>query len=177
MKFKTYNSKLITIACLLPIAYCLVFTGCQPGNVRKIDYSPIVGTWQTEGQGNPWKFVLQEDGRIFEVYRSDGLHMNLAEGGVQMELLEDVYVHYIYGPCTWTYNQDTNILKVTVIIDDFYIKAQDSELTCQVIDEFEAPLSEGSKSWRAVWKTTTKFNTPGPDEIVNGGTLTFKKEE
>ena len=169
MKFKLF---------LLSALIAWLAMGCQPGSNQKglsAGNSTIAGVWHNTEQRSPWKFVLEKDGTISEVFRPDGLHMILAEGGLKQEPAPNLFASYIYGPCTWSYHKATKIMKVKVVIDNFYVKANDSELSCQVIDEFEGPLSNKGV-WTATWKTITKLDPPALDQTADGGTLTFVKE-
>ena len=56
MKFKTI---------LLLLTIISFIFGCQPGNARndkKIDYSPIAGTWKAEKE--PWQVTINKDGKV-----------------------------------------------------------------------------------------------------------------
>lgn len=154
----------------------LLLAGCHENRINESGVKPAVtAVWECGGK-QPWKFVLLEDGTLQEVIRADAQRMVISEGGLETQGPQFV-LRYIFGPCEWTYDEQTNILKITVTIDDFYVKAQESELSCTLIDEFEGTISPDRKIWNAVWTTTIKYNQTIPDKVESGRKLIFHKQE
>lgn len=175
---KKFNSFL-----LLTSLFSLVFlVSCQQKNISKVsdfvksgeESASFTEVWR--GQGNAWTLYLGADGNIPEVYRSEGLHMVLSEGGILRDSPDkEISVRYIYGNCFWSYDSATNNLKATVTLDNYYVNAQGAELSCSMVDEFEGPISSDKMNWTANWTTITTFDTNTPAQINTGRTLIFDK--
>jgi len=161
---------------LLVVLSLTALCGCQQFVTWKTNHS-IAGVWKSEG-ALPWKFVFAKNGAIKEVFRNDGLRMDISAGGSGSETSDkQVLASYVYGPCVWSYDPKTNILRATVTIEDFYVKAGDAELNCKLIDEFEGPLSGDDRTWNASWTTTTKWHDNAPDQVVADRKLVLTKIE
>ncbi len=159
---------------LLVVLSLTALCGCQQSAAWKASHS-IAGVWQGEGE-MPWKFIFAEKGAIKKVFRNDSLVMDIAVGGSTTESPDkQLFAQYVYGPCVWSYDPKTSILQATVTIEDFYVKAITSELSCSVIDKFEGPLSKEGKTWTASWTTTTKWHDNAPDQVIVGRTLILHK--
>ncbi|MHC5163619.1 MAG: hypothetical protein ACYSO4_11020, partial [Planctomycetota bacterium] len=128
--------------------------------------------WESPAGKNHWKFTLLEDGAFLEIIRSDNQRMVLEEGGFEVER-PDYLLRYIFGPCEWSYDEKTKHLKITIVIDHFYLKADVSELECMLIDTFEGPISEDGKIWTATWTNTMRFDPPKPDVVTPAQVIVF----
>ncbi len=158
----------------------VVLSGCSR-SVSEVDDKSAAETrdcvvWQSQGVAKPWRLVCQPDGSISEALQATGLHMILAEGGKKMEMGPSAFAHYMYGPCTWSYDQETNRLKAVVTIDDFYVQAHQSEISIMIIDELEGPLSEDGTRWNASWNRIERYRNPFKERVSKHGTLTLIKE-
>ena len=150
--------------------------GCQkgsPADTEKPKMS-LAGVWSE--MEHDWVIKMADDGTISEVYRSDGLHMDLSVKGVQQEMQdENLFIQYIYGKCWWTYDQNTRILKATVTIDNFYVSAGEAELNCAIIDEFEGPVAEDGSTWKPQWTTKNILDPNAPAQVSEKIELLFTR--
>ena len=158
----------------------LLYSGCQQNDISQDGDSVeggedfVIEVWR--GQGHGWTIYMGADGSIPEVYRSEGLHMDLSEGGVEKGSPDnEIFVHYLYGDCFWSYDSETNNLKATVTLDNYYVNAGGVELSCAIVDEFEGPLSPDKMTWIANWKTITTLDANKPEQISTGRKLIFNK--
>ena len=172
--------RLLVLVCCV---FLFLFSGCQQNDIFKASdsvesgeesVSPVIDIWR--GQGNGWVIYLGADGNIPEVYRIEGLHMDLSEKGVQEESPDkELFVGYTYGNCFWSYDSEMNNLKATVTLDNYYVNAGGAELSCGMVDEFEGPVSSDKKTWTANWTTITTFDANIPEQISTGRILIFNK--
>ena len=178
---KKLNSFLFITSNFLLLTSLLIF-GCQQKNISKVSDSVNSGeesasfteVWRE--QGNRWSLNLGADGNIPEVNRPEGLHMVLSEGGILKDSPnKEIFVRYIYGDCFWSYDSESNILKATVTLDNYYVNASGAELSCGMVDEFEGPVSPDKMIWTANWTTITTFDTNIPAQTNTGRTLIFDK--
>jgi hypothetical protein len=110
-----------------------------------------------------------------DIVRADGLRMILAEGAITMQPADNIFAHYEFGPCTWSYDPAAKMLKAIVTFADIVIIADQAELNCSTVDEFSGPLSGDGTTWTALWTTTTIFGPEYPNQVADNGTLTFIK--
>ena len=155
----------------------LALSGCQPSTKILSKNEPTVhAVWESDPGKNHWKFVLLEDGTFSEVIRADSQHMILEVGGLEING-PNYLLRYIFGPCKWSYDEKTRLLKISIVIDDFYVKSPGAELRCTLIDEFEGPVSKDGKTWTPKWTNIMRYDPPAPDRVSDGGTLKFTKLE
>ncbi len=176
--------KLLVFILLVLFGSVLLLGGCQKNDISKADnsiesneelVSSIIDIWQ--GRGTGWVIHMAADGNIPEVYRPEGLHMDLSTGGIEKgSANKEISVRYIYGDCFWSYDSKTNNLKVTVTLNNYYVNANGVELDCGMVDEFEGPLSSDKMTWTANWKTIiTMFGKNKSEQVSTGRTLIFDK--
>ena len=164
----------LLVQCLLPIAFCLII-GCQPTQqVGEELESEIHAVWESPLGKNHWRFSLLDGGILSEVTRNDAQRMVISEGGLYVESPE-LTLRYVFGPCKWSFDKDTNILKVTITLNDYYVKVSENEINCTLIDTFEGPVSSDGKTWIADWTTTMKYDQNVPDRIDSVRRVLFKK--
>jgi len=183
-QFTIYNRKRLVagswrlVALLLSasllLCSCQKWVSTQKGGIPNFP-EKMVGVWQEEGE-MPWKFIFAEKGAIKKVFRNDSLVMDIPAGGSTIGTPNDeVFANYVFGPCVWSYDPKTNILRVTVTIEDFYVKAGNAELDCCLIDKFDGPLSKDGKTWTATWTTITQWGGEFADQIDTDRTLILHK--
>lgn len=147
------------------VSTLLLFCGCWQSYENNNCMQSVIGTWKNIEEGEKWNFVFESDGIISEVLRPDGLHMILSEGGTNINPEPNLFIHYIYGPSEWSYDCRARFLQAKVVIEDFYIKSNEAELNCSIIDDFSGRVSEDGRSWTVSWKTITKW--PDKQEQVS----------
>ncbi len=153
----------------------MLLAGCQTDQQIPDTAKPAIpGVWESPAGLKHWKFTLLEDGRLSEIIRADKQRMVLEEGGLEFKG-PDYLLQYIFGPCRWSYDELTRELKISIVVEDFYVKAAKSELQCMLIDEFKGPVSKDGLVWMPKWTATIRYNVPAPDNVADGGTLVFKK--
>lgn len=165
-----------TIFLLLTIAL-LCLAGCQ-SSANKTGTSgdnPIAGTWVSQGP-KPWKLILENDGTISEVFRPDGLHMVVAEGGIKKELEPNILAIYTFGPCTWSYDASSNYLKAVVEIEDLYFTTGSISVSSTIKDVFEGQLQNDNSTWAVTWSSLEKIHKPEKEESRKKKVM-FKKVE
>ena len=163
----------LSILLILISLFFILLSGCQSSQQAAKKAEPAVAAvWESPAGQNHWKFTLLEDGTISEAHRPDGLKMNIEKGG-EVANFEDSILYYIYGPCTWTYKDDTSILRVAITIDDFFVETKEGKLHYKITDEFEGPVSKDGSTWTPQWKTTTNYDPPIPEQVVEGRELIF----
>lgn len=156
---------------------CVFIAGCgseQASNPPQTEDSGIAGVWKTYDE-KPWQLTLAPDGTVTDVIRSDGLHFVIAEGKLVIEPQEKLHAHYVFGPCTWSYDEISNRLEVSLNVEDMYILTEQTEFKCSFSDTFSGTLSKDSKTWTPEYILTTQFEPPALDQVANNGILTFKK--
>ncbi len=175
MKYKLFLSTIYFICIVL-------ISGCQQNDISKItnpieiseDTVSFAGVWS--GQGSDWVIHIGVDGNIPEVHRAGGLHMDLSVEGIKNESPDkQLFVQYIYGDCFWSYNTETNNLKATVTLDNYYMDIGGIEVSYAMVDEFEGPVSSDKMTWTANWKTITTFDTNTSDQVSTGRKIIFVK--
>lgn len=156
----------------------VVLCGCsihQPVQSNSKKGEEVNAVWFCEGQMN-WQFTLLESGTISEVIRPDEIHMDLSEGAMQKEA-NGLYTHYIWGPCTWSYDPESCKLSVMIIIDDFTVKTSAFEFSATVKDTFEGTISGDGKTWTTEWTTIETYRNPEQTKFTEPRILVFQRAD
>lgn len=144
MKYKT-----LLIICLLSSAFCL-FSGCQPGNIRKdqnIDYSKIAGTWKAEKAF--WQVVITEDGKV------ESAIIQFADAPVKpnatthIEMKDGSISSFKSGKFTLVYDPLKSVLEVNLDIEKIDIKFLDNEIKGKNYIIIGGTISDDGKTWDA----------------------------
>lgn len=165
------------LSVMLLVSLALI-AGCQKSSQieEEIKKEPaaVSAIWECGGKKS-WKFTFAEDGTIPEVKRGDGLLMVLSEGGKKINIGPNMSIEYIYGPCTWQYDEEKGVMKVDVIINNVNIKGSSEEINCTLFDSFEGRVSDDGNTWTAEWKSKEEYDVPERDNFKEGRRLIFKK--
>lgn len=139
----------------------LISIGCAPSDkkvetpepVKLEPAGPIEGTWITgsPGHNNYWKLELGPKGSVRQVTHGNVV-WPIHEGGLKQESPDgNMYVHYIFGPCFWEYDEENTNLRVVITVDEMLIKTPDNLVNVKTVDTLEGPMQEPGKLWKAAW--------------------------
>lgn len=176
---KMANSQNALLLCSISLSLLLIVnvSGCttqKSDESSQMHQNNYFGTWQNDEVG--WSFQFEPGGTISHVDRWDGLVMDLSLGGVTIEAPNDqMFASYVYGPCTWHFDENSNYLRATVTIEDLYVSVKGAGLSCKMIDSFEGPVSENGLVWTAFWTTTTIWHDNAPDQLLEKGIFELRR--
>jgi hypothetical protein len=164
------------LLCLTLVSLFLL-NGCTETEKLEVEPSnPIAGVWQSTGD-KTWQFVMKDDGSVSEVFLPDGLHMVISEEGTQKEISPEITEHYMYGPCRWFFDEDSNVLAVTLTYDKLLIRGDGAKLERTINDELTGQVSEDLDEWNPNWVRKISFSLPIPEQILTPVTYQFRKIE
>lgn len=172
---------LITFGCVSVLA-CL--SGCQTGatdprlapdldaktNAGKPFPESMVGVWQAKvTRHSKWGFKFEPDGSISKLIHSLAGPIRVSEGGRYLEGPDEgTYAWYVMGPCQTEYDEQAQVLQVTVVLDHYTMKLPTGTLQGRSEDYFEGTVSKDGKTWQADWRGYSWLEgaaSPDPEKI------------
>lgn len=138
----------------------------------------LVGVWQADS--SKWGFKFERDGRISKLEHTIGAKIDVNKGSSYEEGIRNSHFMYVLGPCTTSYDPNSKVLKVLVVLDYFLMDMPPAgTLEGSTRDLFEGPVSAKDLTWHAKWRGYTTLEGAGPPDVnfidANPQELVFRK--
>jgi hypothetical protein len=111
----------------------------------------LVGVWQANDFN--WGFKFEPDGKISKLTHVLGAPITVEEGSYYEEGIDGSSFLYVLGPYNTSYDPNTGILKVSVIMDYFLMDLPwAGSIEGSEKDFFEGPVSKKDLTWNVKWR-------------------------
>jgi hypothetical protein len=179
------------LLCLCSAAICFVI-GCSgpetkgPGGTKTIkgEFPEVmVGVWETEAHwriGSKFGIKFERDGSIKKIIHPVGGPINIDEGGVHKDGPEEgTYYMFVMGPVEASYDADTQMVDVKIVVEHYVIQLPTGRLEGHMIDYVSGPISKDGKTWEAERRNHGWLDGADPPPIdlidANPDKLVFRK--
>ncbi len=138
----------------------------------------LVGVWQANDFN--WGFKFEQNGKISKLIHVLGVPIKVEEGIYYEEGRENSRFMYVLGPCDTSYDPNTGILKVSVVMDYFLMDMPPAgTLEGSEKDFFEGPVSAKDLTWNVKWRSYSTIEGESPPDVnsidANPQELVFTK--
>jgi len=159
------------------IIFCLLIMGCQESSKKKVNNDAngvgdnnfpkvMVGVWEMQEGRVKWGMKFEPDGSIKKVYHILAGQVNLDEKGKTLSGPDpNTYAAFVMGPCTSKYNNVTNVLDVTLILDFYEMRLPNGVLRGKSEDRFSGHISTDGTTWKVDWRSYSWLEDAAPPDI------------
>jgi len=137
----------------------------------------LVGVWQANAFN--WAFKFEPDGKISRLTHTLGVPMKVEEGSYYEQGPENSFGLYVLGPCDTSYDPNSKVLKVSVVMDYFRMEFPTDSIEGSARDVFEGPVSAKDLIWNVKWRSYATVEGASPPDVneidANPEILVFRK--
>jgi hypothetical protein len=138
----------------------------------------LAGVWEADAFS--WAFKFEPDGRISKLIHTIGVPIKVEEGLYYAENPDsNNFEIFILGPCDTSYDPNTEVLKVAIILDYYRIEIPAGVVEGSSKDFFEGPVSAKDLVWNVKWRSYGYLEGADPPDVnainENPQPLIFKK--
>ena len=124
----------------------------------------LVGVW--EADTFRWAFKFEKDGKISRLIHTVGVPIKVEEGLYYSENPDaNGSGLFVLGPCDTSYDPNSKVLKVSIVLDYFRIAIMDDSIEGSSRDLFEGSVSEKDLVWNAEWRSYSMLEGGEPPDV------------